>query len=92
MIIIKPEMGGMAACIRRFRMLRNVPHAEVHVGKIIQINEDYSIKLEDSKMIFPIHCVERFTFGSVMVNNPKFDVKRIVKDYMSKGGKVKHGL
>jgi hypothetical protein len=92
MIIIKPEMGGIAACIRKFRMSRNVPHAEVHVGKIIQINEDGSIKLEDCKMTFPIHSVEKFTFGSVMVNNPKFDVKRIIKDYMSKGGKAKHGL
>jgi hypothetical protein len=87
MIIIEPEMGGIAACIRRFRMLRNVPHAEVHVGKIIQINEDDSIKIEDSKMTFPIHCVEKFTFGSVMVNNPKFDVKRMVKKYFSKGRK-----
>lgn len=87
MIIIEPEIGGIAACIRRFRMLRNVPHAEVHVGKIIQINEDDSIKLEGCKTTFPIYSVERFTFGSVMVNNPKFDVKRMVKKYLSKGGK-----
>ena len=75
---VKPKIGDLA-CVRYPATLdkRHNPISMMYVDIIEDINKNRDIFIKDSPFFVPEWRMMWFTFGDVVVKNPKFNITKI---------------
>lgn len=77
-IKVKPQVGELG-CVQYPATLDRYhnPISMVYVGLIEDINKNRDILIKDSPFFVPEWRMQWFSFGGVVVNNPKFNETKI---------------